>query len=126
MNEGALFDGNDVDITAKLAKGVADVAAFVGALPDVDMEELGKAIAVSALVLQQEAYTIIAEARGMDSGRRMKRANVAAGLLAKAGDLAATAGVLTRISKQRDYKPRRITVAAGDGAGSGLRLVAAR
>lgn len=110
-----------MDMITVCRESAGDVARMLAMMPDITLGDLAKAVSVSAMVLQQEAYTMIAEAREMDGTRRMKRAFLAADMLAKAGALSSTVASLRRASVA-DSKRATARVEAGTEPGQ-LRLV---
>lgn len=106
----ALVEGHD--IVRICSESSIEVGRMLDHMPDISVGDLAKAVSVSVMVMQQEAYHILAEARSVDGARRLKRAYVAGEMLAKAGALASVAGSLHRVA---DRGPKVRVVADGDG-----------
>lgn len=72
-----------------------DVDRLIKAVGDVTVDDVVKYLYVSGLVLQKEAYKMIAELEGMDQLRKLKRMAQITDMLTKAGALLRDSGNLS-------------------------------
>lgn len=99
-------------------EAVDNVRDLIARVPEIDVDDVSRYLFISGIILQKEAYKVVAELEGVaDSSKKMRRLYLVDKILSTAGGLLKeSADLKVKVERERIRRSGKI------GAGRGLYL----